>query len=130
MRTKVILALLNPEEASGAFWNLTSMSLGLMIAACVAVAQDGLSFFNANLVQNLVWWEHSLYSSSMTLTEFIGERLANIAQWFVLGPTGQLSAILRNRGETLGLVFLSEYILSCALTLCLWSVCVLSVYLS
>lgn len=51
----VIQANLKPEEALGALWALACLNCGLMVAAAALFAQDGLSFFNALLVQHLVW---------------------------------------------------------------------------
>ncbi|KAJ3554425.1 hypothetical protein NM688_g3118 [Phlebia brevispora] len=50
-----VQVVLSPEEAGNAFWTLTSMLLGLTIAAIVAAAQQSLSFYNATIVLNLAW---------------------------------------------------------------------------
>ena len=52
----VLLVSLSPADAIGAFWTLTSMSMGLMIAAVSAASKGELSFFNAIQVENLVWY--------------------------------------------------------------------------
>lgn len=45
----------NPDDLYSAFVTLSSMNVGLMIAAIVSAAQNQLSFFSALQVQNLVW---------------------------------------------------------------------------
>lgn len=53
---EVIQTIVKSEEVPvDAFWTLTCMSLGLLIAAAVSAAQGQLSFFNAFQVENLVW---------------------------------------------------------------------------
>ncbi|KAJ3522404.1 hypothetical protein NM688_g8879 [Phlebia brevispora] len=54
-----ILQAISPEEASNAFWTLTSMAFGLAIAAVASAAQNMLSFYNALTVLNLVWMANS-----------------------------------------------------------------------
>ena len=53
----VLVIVSHPKSAdtANAFWTLTSMSLGLVVAAIASAAKGQLSFFNAIIVQDLVW---------------------------------------------------------------------------